>query len=61
MYLTTSKPLQLTLATDGTTTLRLLGTWASPPTVTGVLSSSYSPGVLTLTVGVGSAEVTITP
>jgi pimeloyl-ACP methyl ester carboxylesterase len=61
MGLVTTEPLTLTLSTDGTTTFRLLGTWASPPSVTGVVSSSYAPGVLTLTINVGSAEVTITP
>jgi pimeloyl-ACP methyl ester carboxylesterase len=61
MGLVTNEPLQLTLTSDGTTTFRLLGAWASPPTVTGAASSSYAPGALTLTVNIGSAEVTITP
>jgi hypothetical protein len=61
MGLSTTKPLALTVATDGPATLKLNGVWASAPTVTGALGSSYAGGVLTLTIGASTTLVTITP
>jgi len=61
MGLHTQNPLTLDVTADGTTVLRLLGTWASPPVVTGAASSSYVPGVLTLTVNAVTTHVSVKP
>jgi len=61
MALSTAHPITLDVRSDGAATLRLVGTWASQPVVTGALSSSYAAGALTLTVGSSSSTITIVP
>jgi len=61
MSLSTTKPLALTIANDGPATLRLSGGWASAPTVTGAIGSSYEAGILTITIDQATRLVTITP
>jgi len=61
MGLSTTKPLSLTVATDGPATLRLIGVWASAPTVTGALGSSYAAGALTIAVDRSTTQIAITP
>jgi pimeloyl-ACP methyl ester carboxylesterase len=61
MALDTAKPIVGTISSDGAVVLRLAGTWASPPTVTGATSSSYSGGILTIEVAAGSRAIRITP
>ncbi|MFA5890440.1 MAG: prolyl oligopeptidase family serine peptidase [Actinomycetota bacterium] len=46
MGLGTAAPITATVTTDGPTTLRLAGTWADPPTVTGAPGSLYENGEL---------------
>jgi pimeloyl-ACP methyl ester carboxylesterase len=61
MGLLTNIPLKVATTTDGPATLELKGTWATTPTVSGAVSSSYAAGVLTLTIGASTTQVTITP
>jgi pimeloyl-ACP methyl ester carboxylesterase len=61
MGLSTSAPLTLTVASDGPAIVRLVGDWASAPTVAGAIDSSYAAGVLTITVDQSTKLVTITP
>jgi pimeloyl-ACP methyl ester carboxylesterase len=61
MGLLVGLPIKVTVSTDGPATLRLKGPWASTPTVTGAVSSSYAGGVLTVTLAKSTTRVTITP
>ena len=61
MGLHTQNQIAFTVKSDGRTVVRLLGTWAAPPVVTGAVSSSYASGVLTLTVNATTAYVYVKP
>ena len=61
MGLHVADPITVTVATDGPATLELIGAWASAPTVTGAVSSSYAGGALTITLAQSTTSVTITP
>jgi hypothetical protein len=61
MFLATSRAITLAVTTDGPATVRLSGTWASAPTVSGAASSSYVAGTLTLTVASGTSHIAVTP
>ena len=61
MALATTGRISLSIATDGPATLRLLGSWTAAPSVSGAVSSSFAPGVLTLTIGSSTTHVTIAP
>jgi hypothetical protein len=61
MALDTANSITGTISSDGAVVLRLAGTWANPPTVTGATSSSYAAGILTIEVAAGSRTIRITP
>ena len=60
MGLSTAEPLALTVTTDGPAAIRLAGSWAVPPTVTGA-TADYADGVLTLVLPDGDHTIMITP
>lgn len=61
MALKTNRPIVGTVTSDGPALLRLVGTWAAAPQVTGATSSSYAAGVLTIEIPAGTRTIRITP
>jgi hypothetical protein len=60
MGLSTSRPMTLSITSDGRATIRLAGVWSAPPAVSGA-TASYADGVLTVVLDGGTATVTVTP
>lgn len=60
MAIGTAQPITARVTTDGPLELRLAGTWAQPPTVTGVVEYDFDDGVLKITLPAGTHSLTIT-